>query len=345
MQNVSSAVGILVVGFCAVGLGACGGGSSKGASGGGGANGGGGTTGTAGGGGSATAGAGGHQVDGGGDGIGGSPGGGGTVGGTVPGAVGGLFVWLEADRGPQVSGTSVAQWNDQSGNGYHALQPTVAAQPQLLASGLGGLPVVTFDGTQTLRWPTSPAMTTLTVFAVYQLPTALAYTRAYHPLSFGGPTNTAGLYTGIEIGSNSSGDSNALDIYGGFSDDERAAAPGIAASGPTTPYRILDWVSTNSHDTRAFWDGTAATMSPTGSQVSWNVQLGSGSASDFGGIGFCPACSGPDTSPVPVNVAEVIVYNRALTDADRQKAEGYLAWKWGLQASLPAGHPYASAAP
>ena len=30
---------------------------------------------------------------------------------------------------------------------------------------------------------------------------------------------------------------------------------------------------------------------------------------------------------------------------DRQKLEGYLAWKWGLQASLPSDHPYKSAAP
>ena len=31
--------------------------------------------------------------------------------------------------------------------------------------------------------------------------------------------------------------------------------------------------------------------------------------------------------------------------SNRQLIEGYLAWKWGLQASLPVGHPYKSAAP
>jgi hypothetical protein len=35
----------------------------------------------------------------------------------------------------------------------------------------------------------------------------------------------------------------------------------------------------------------------------------------------------------------------ALSDADRQKMEGYLAWKWNLQAKLPADHPYKQAAP
>jgi hypothetical protein len=42
---------------------------------------------------------------------------------------------------------------------------------------------------------------------------------------------------------------------------------------------------------------------------------------------------------------EVMYFNVQLSDANRQKIEGYLAWKWGLQASLPGGHPYASAAP
>jgi hypothetical protein len=30
---------------------------------------------------------------------------------------------------------------------------------------------------------------------------------------------------------------------------------------------------------------------------------------------------------------------------DFQKAEGYLAHKWGLEANLPVGHPYKSVAP
>ena len=28
-----------------------------------------------------------------------------------------------------------------------------------------------------------------------------------------------------------------------------------------------------------------------------------------------------------------------------EKAEGYIAWKWGLQGNLPVSHPYKNAAP
>jgi len=41
-------------------------------------------------------------------------------------------------------------------------------------------------------------------------------------------------------------------------------------------------------------------------------------------------------------INEIII---ATDNADRQKLEGYLAWKWGLEANLPSGHPYESAPP
>ena len=41
-------------------------------------------------------------------------------------------------------------------------------------------------------------------------------------------------------------------------------------------------------------------------------------------------------------IFECIVYDTALSLSDYQKVEGYLAWKWGFQTSLAAGHPYLS---
>ena len=37
---------------------------------------------------------------------------------------------------------------------------------------------------------------------------------------------------------------------------------------------------------------------------------------------------------------EILVYNRALSTLERQTVEGYLAWKWSLQGSLPTSHPF-----
>lgn len=44
-------------------------------------------------------------------------------------------------------------------------------------------------------------------------------------------------------------------------------------------------------------------------------------------------------------LAEVIIYNRTITSTERIQLEGYLAWKWGLQGNLVAGHSYISRNP
>lgn len=43
--------------------------------------------------------------------------------------------------------------------------------------------------------------------------------------------------------------------------------------------------------------------------------------------------------------AEFLYLNAVPSTTNRQLIEGYLAWKWGIQSSLPNGHPYKDAAP
>jgi len=49
-------------------------------------------------------------------------------------------------------------------------------------------------------------------------------------------------------------------------------------------------------------------------------------------------------SKIVTNLGEMVVLNQA-DDATRQKVEGYLAHKWGLDANLPGGHPYKTTPP
>jgi hypothetical protein len=67
-----------------------------------------------------------------------------------PGPVGptiGLAAWFKADAGTAIDGGRLAQWQDQSGHGRHAFQPMPAARPTVAANTLNGKPVVRFDGT------------------------------------------------------------------------------------------------------------------------------------------------------------------------------------------------------
>ena len=43
------------------------------------------------------------------------------------------------------------------------------------------------------------------------------------------------------------------------------------------------------------------------------------------------------------NIYEIIVYEVNHSIKQRQAMEGYLAWKWGIQATLPTTHPFYSA--
>lgn len=53
----------------------------------------------------------------------------------------------------------------------------------------------------------------------------------------------------------------------------------------------------------------------------------------------------PIQNPWGGMVGEVRVFSAALGTDDLYKEEGYLAWKWGLQGSLPGTHPYKAAPP
>lgn len=59
------------------------------------------------------------------------------------------------------------------------------------------------------------------------------------------------------------------------------------------------------------------------------------------GVGGNPNNSGQ----INADIGEVLIIDADASDSDRQRAEGYLAHKWGLDGSLPAGHPWKSAPP
>ena len=51
------------------------------------------------------------------------------------------------------------------------------------------------------------------------------------------------------------------------------------------------------------------------------------------------------TTSSNADIYELLHFDGTMTTFQRQQIEGYLAWKWGLQANLPATHPFVSAAP
>ena len=78
----------------------------------------------------------------------------------------------------------------------------------------------------------------------------------------------------------------------------------------------------------------------------WNgTSIYSGSSSTAANMNGLTINDGAYGEPSDCEVGEIVLYNVVLSTTNIQKIEGYLAWKWGLQANLPSNHPYKSAPP
>jgi hypothetical protein len=68
-----------------------------------------------------------------------------------------------------------------------------------------------------------------------------------------------------------------------------------------------------------------------------NTQSLTSSTSPYLFLGNYPAASGYHFEGT---LCEVIIFNATISNTNREKIEGYFAWKWGLVSSLPSTHPY-----
>ena len=82
--------------------------------------------------------------------------------------------------------------------------------------------------------------------------------------------------------------------------------------------------------------------------TSWMLFEQAISATSTGSKAFCLGADITEAANVRtanLSMAEFIITPSQLSTVDRQRVQGYLAWKWGLVSNLPAGHPYKTAAP
>lgn len=223
-----------------------------------------------------------------------------------------LALWLDAaDPATLVlADTKISQWLDKSGHNRHVNQGTDAARPTYTAGGLNGRPVITFAAAQTMAGTGFSHAGILSVGAVSKVDSAA---NAIFQI---GASNEAGF---LRVDG-----SQFWEFRGGSSGGGRIAhilAAITTVSGVLTATQSDIWKN-----------GTAGTPSSVASATATNLSLTVGglSASSYRMTGF---------------IAELVLTAYALSTDERSKLEGYLAWKWGQAASLPAGHPYKATAP
>lgn len=235
---------------------------------------------------------------------------------TIP--TNGLLMWFKADNGVTLSQGRVATWIDQSGGNSNATQTTAGNQPQLVSNVLNGKPVVRFDGTSDSlrfiqRMDGFSGATLIIVSASAGDPqgvyaggeSAPLYWPEYKPwgMLYLSPYQTSVRY---RFGT---GQANNLPMY---------TRPSVGGS-----FSI----------TTAVKSGTAESVYVDGQlRQSWTSASSTLSGiSDAGTIGFGA------NKGFAGDIAEILVYNRAVTASERQAIEGNLTGKYFTVNSVVSG--------
>jgi Glycine rich protein len=227
--------------------------------------------------------------------------------------VSGCQLWLDgadpAGTGTApANGATVSTWKDKSGNGRDAAAGVAGTYSSAQKS-------ITFSGTNYYNSPYTAAPTTETLFIVFNLTTNNA------------PFMISGAACGGRIAATYT---NSGPFAGGANCYSWGA---ITTSVITTGSNTLGVVVTDGSSNYTSLHGALTLTGPT-----------TGITYTSGVTTYIGAHSGPNYLTNGY-ICEVIAYNSVLSVLQRQKVEGYLGWKWGLQTNLPSAHPYFSASP
>lgn len=227
----------------------------------------------------------------------------------APTDIDGLELWLDASAITGLSdGDPVTTWEDQSSNGFDATQATADNKPTYQTNELNGKPVVRFDGTNDLLSTSSVSVVgddgTWTVFAVSDL---TGGTGAQTIVDHDNLTRIAQFLR------YSAGSAQAIafnEAGGAFTDSESHGAGFDVISSVRSALAVQVFVNGTS-------GGSTATtgIAISGSEI---VRIGSRGASGAHLAG---------------DIAEVLIYSAALSTADREAVEEYLASKYGITLS------------
>jgi hypothetical protein len=247
-----------------------------------------------------------------------------------PTSITGCQLWFDAND-PNGTGTlpanssTLSTWTDKSGYSRNATANTPITYN---TTGLNSKPALTFTNTQYLLGNVSITTPTLTIFAICSLNSLSHASARIVSLSAAGIEDYgSNLYMGLV---RNNGSSNFTPYRNGAYFPSNTGAP----PNYLTPYLVECWFDgTNEYFTVQI--GNSTTILSTGSSgnfgvSSFGIGIDRGNFNDGTLYGF---------------ISEIIVFNTSLSLSDRQKVEGYLSWKWGLQTNLPSTHPYYSAGP
>ncbi|MCK5834804.1 MAG: hypothetical protein KAG98_03615 [Lentisphaeria bacterium] len=240
--------------------------------------------------------------------------------------IAGLALQIDASEIEAVSGSDISMVRDLSGHAHHSLQPTASKRPTLIENGINNLPTINFSGSQYLdftgtQWRNLMASTEQGIEATWYFVTSineLMTARPYwdldnHSYNLFGNYGGGSTYFGVVV-----------DQYG-----FRSTMRGVTSTkGPRNSCRenepvLLEVIY---HE----GDLTLTVHFANGSKTMKTINMGAlNEPSDLEAV---PTLGNRTKSNISNyfrgKLGEVILYNRALGNTEREQVKDYLLTKW-----------------
>lgn len=229
-----------------------------------------------------------------------------------PTSISGCQLWLDAADSSTITygtGSNVASWKDKINN-YAVANSTAAYQP-VYSQGS-----IRFNGITSPSYLDIPTLTIgSSAFSIFIV------------IKNTGPAsgNASAPHFFWPLSGNGSG---ALSMNGWIATNIQGLNTNISYALSKNQYYVLSYTfGVTSNFEELYANGTSI----------GTYQKGSAYVASLYRLGTID--SGQSTLSFDGNIGEILVFSTSLGITNRQNVEGYLAQKWGLTSSLPAGHP------
>jgi len=243
----------------------------------------------------------------------------------------GLQLWLRADAGitKGASGTTVAAWTDQRPNGPQATQGfNPDFEPTLRASAVNGLPAVHFDGVDDfLSIPNSPAFQPQSGdWTVFFVAKRAGTSRGDFPQVIGSRPWNAGSDKGWAVSFNARGL-----VASHYADGSKGHdVPGVLSTSALSLDTFQAWQVEENRTA-----GYTAFYGNGGVDRIFRTAMPEAALDQANDIYIGSEVDGADNRRANIQIAEILVYNRALSKEDREAVGAYLGGRYGIGAVAP----------
>lgn len=249
----------------------------------------------------------------------------------------------------------VSQWNDKSGNARNVSQTSTFAQPTWNNAGLNGKPSIRFDNnfysTSARFLGATPAQSVVGVsnISMFMVNRYAAYPGASVPGDqvaaglglFSSNGNQRGFFVGKEYWQAASYPYNCHDYMVGNDDlNTGRSVRGTLSADVGGTHHIFEAIQSSSTAVKLFRDGQFDANIDSENALVPSSAVGSNRI----GIGGMSLSTSPSRK-ADIEMSELLMIFSAISDIDRQKIEGYLAWKWAMTDNLPGNHPFKNRPP